>query len=61
MYAESLRKYYIKWYKDCLDSAAYCRRNGNFGLADDYTRRAAEYKTIIEQNNITEAESIAKQ
>lgn len=60
MYSESLRKYYIKWHKDCLESVTYCRSKGNDALANEYERRADEYKAIIEQEKITEDESIAK-
>jgi len=50
MFYKSLAKYYHTWFRDCHDSAIYCKNQGDTKLAEKYLTDAAKYFDIIINN-----------
>jgi len=48
-FSKVLAKYYIKWFQDCCESAAYCRERGD-KRALWYLEDAKRYLTLIMEN-----------
>lgn len=49
-FRKALAKYYQTWYNDCLDSAQYCRNNGDLGRAREYLDNAEKYAKILDEH-----------
>ena len=45
-----LAKYYHKWFRDCHDSAVYCKEKGDLVEAEKYLRDAERYLNVILDN-----------
>jgi hypothetical protein len=46
-----LSKYYAIWYKDCLESAEYCKEKNDLKTAEEYVIKAKEYLRLIKEDN----------
>ena len=49
-YKKSLSQFYHRWYRDCWDSAVYCRSKGDEAKALEYLKDMQEYFDIIINN-----------
>lgn len=49
-FKKALATYYHRWFRDCFDSAVYCRANGHNQLAEKYVSDAHRYFNLIQDN-----------
>lgn len=50
MFHKALAKYYHTWFRDSLDSVAYCEKNGDLARARQYRESAAKWLDIIQDH-----------
>jgi hypothetical protein len=49
-FQQPLAKYYLKWFRDCHDSAVFCKKLGDVQEANNYLEEADKYFEIINDN-----------
>jgi hypothetical protein len=47
-FRKALAEYYPGWYTDCINSAEYCKHQGQYDLAAYYLKRAKDFKEILD-------------
>lgn len=47
---KALAIYYLKWFRDCMDSINYCIEHGDTKRAEQYKKDAIKYFDIINAN-----------
>ena len=49
-YHETLHQYYLTWFRDCHDSAVFCRNKGDIDRQKQYLQDAKNYWEVIVNN-----------